>query len=345
MTGPATHLQTFEEPADVQRAELDQVALAVTAGHLTDHEDDMLVLALRPADRQRRVIASPGNSAVRAAISVAVAAGNTRAWAGVEGDDIVDVPVASLPEIIRASVEPCGIHSVHVGAVLDGDTVACYSTWLSTSMLPEPGVRERHLQVLAQLRSAVEHDRRLAVELAKVEAAKAAARAAETGDRTAQRSTEADGDLLGALPDREQFDLTIGELQADEAGVLVIGIDDADQIAADHGVDGLRLARQTVASRLVSSVRKHDVIAYVADDTFALILVNVDRHTAFDISRRLRSHLSEAMPTELGEMVLSISVGLSHESGLIDPVEMFEGAQAAMQDARQEGGARMLIAC
>ena len=51
------------------------------------------------------------------------------------------------------------------------------------------------------------------------------------------------------------------------------------------------------------------------------------------------------MPAELGEMVLSISVGLSHESGLIDPVEMFEGAQAAMHDARHEGGARMLIAC
>ena len=344
MTAPAPELQTFDTPGEGQRAALDQVALAATAAQFTEQGNDMLVLALRPGHDRRKVIASPGNSAIRAAISVAVAAGNTRAWNGLAGDGIVDVPVAALPEIIRASVEPCGIHSVHVGAVHDGDMVACYSMWLSTSAFPEAGVRERHLQVLAQLRAAVEHDRLIAAESAKVEAARAAARAAETGDRTAERA-QAEIGALAALPDRDHFDLTVAELQADDAGVLVIGIDDPAAIVDTYGTDGIDLARRTVATRLVASVRKHDVIAYVEDDTFALILVNVDRHTAFDISRRLRATLSEAMPPELGQTVLSISVGLSHESGLIDPAEMFADAHSAMLDARQEGGSRMLIAC
>jgi GGDEF domain-containing protein len=109
-----------------------------------------------------------------------------------------------------------------------------------------------------------------------------------------------------------------------------------------------------VASRLVASVRKHDVIAYVGPDTFGVLLVNVDRHTAFDISRRLRATLAEPLDapsidippvgTE-GATSLSISVGLAHEDGLIDTAEMFEAATSAMLDARLEGGSRMLIAC
>jgi diguanylate cyclase (GGDEF)-like protein len=344
MIAPAPELHTFDTPGEGQRSALDQVALAATAAQFTDEGNDMLVLALRPGHDRRKVIASPGNSAIRAAISVAVAAGNTRAWNGTDGDGIVDVPVASLPEIIRSSVEPCGIHSVHVGAVHDGDTIACYSMWLSTSAFPETGVRERHLQVLAQLRAALEHDRLIAAESAKVEAARAAARAAETGDRTAHRA-EAEIDALAGLPDREQFDLIVSELQVDEAGVLVIGIDEPTAIVEAYGADGIDLARRTVAGRLAASVRKHDVVAYVADDTFAIILVNVDRHTAFEISRRLRMVLAEAMPDELGRTELSISVGLSHESGLIDPPEMVADAHGAMLDARHEGGARMLIAC
>ena len=45
----------------------------------------MLVIAVRPDLDNRRVIASAGNSAVRASISVSIAAGNQRAWATVAG--------------------------------------------------------------------------------------------------------------------------------------------------------------------------------------------------------------------------------------------------------------------
>ena len=42
---------------------------------------------------------------------------------------------------------------------------------------------------------------------------------------------------------------------------------------------------------------------------------------------------------------ISVSVGLSHDVGLVDPAELFASAESAMADAQDAGGARMLVAC
>lgn len=340
MTG-SSQLST-ELPA---RTAVEQVSLAATAAGFGDDDRELLVIAIRPHADSRRVLASPGNSAVRAAISVAVAAGNTRPWSDADRDGVTAVSVAALPEIIRSSVEPCGLHTIDVGVVYAGDEVAAYTMWLAPGAFPTAGMRSRHEALLGHLRAAATEDHERALEEAKLAAARAAARAAEAADRDANRPDVVGGDLLGSLPDRDQLDLMISELETDQAAVLVLGIDDADELVAAYGADGMEQVRQIVAQRLVSSVRKHDMLAYVGDEAFAVVLVNVDRHTAFEVSRRLRGTLSTPLAADLGETVLSVSVGLSHESGLIDAADMFEAASSAMADARHEGGARMLIAC
>ena len=317
----------------------------MTAATIDEHGEDVLVLALWPNADRRTVIASPGNSTIRAAISVAVAAGNTRAWAEVDDGHgaIADLPVSALPEIIRASVEPSGIRSVQVASIRRGDDVDCFSMWLSPSHLLSDESRARHAAVITQLGAATDADRARADEAAREAAAAEAARAAATGDRDVATRI---GVVHSAadLPDREQFERTLAALECDEAAVLVLGIDDTEAIADTHGADSVTAARDVVAARLVASVRKHDVIAYIGEDTFGVLLVNVDRHTAFDISRRLRGSLAEPLDGD-GVTSLSISVGLAHEDGLIDTAEMFEAATSAMHDARLEGGSRMLIAC
>jgi diguanylate cyclase (GGDEF)-like protein len=229
--------------------------------------------------------------------------------------------------------------------VYAGDEVAAYTMWLAPGAFPTAGMRSRHEALLGHLRAAAAEDHERELEEAKLAAARAAARAAEAADRDASRPDIVGGDLLGSLPDREHLDLMISELETDQAAVLVLGLDNADDLATVYGAEGMEQVRQIVAQRLVSSVRKHDMIAYVGDDAFAVVLVNVDRHTAFEVSRRLRGTLSTPLAADLGETVLSVSVGLSHESGLIDAADMFEAASSAMADARDEGGARMLIAC
>ncbi len=331
-------------PTGGQRAALEQVALAVTAGPVDEHGDDVLVLAIWPNRDNRRVIASPGNNAIRASISVAVAAGNTRAWACVdESHTVADLPVSALPEIIRASVEPSGIRSVQVAAIGHGDEVDCYSMWLSPSHTLPDESRARHAVLVSQLSAAADADRARADEAARQAAAVEAARIASTGDRTAATRAGC-AQTAAELPDREQFTRTLAALECDEAAVLVLGIDGSEAILEHHGTAGATEARDVVAARLSASVRKHDVISYIGSDTFAVLLVGVDRHTAFDISRRLRGTLAEPIDGE-GATELSISVGLAHEDGLIDTAEMFAAATSAMHDARLEGGSRMLIAC
>src|SRR5580765_6712074 len=99
-------LQAFDEQAVTGRSRLDQVATLLTSPAMCPDAEEMLVIAVRPDLDNRRVIASAGNSAVRASISVSIAAGNQRAWATVQGAEIVNVPVPALPEIIRSAIQP-----------------------------------------------------------------------------------------------------------------------------------------------------------------------------------------------------------------------------------------------
>ena len=75
-----------------------------------------------------------------------------------------------------------------------------------------------------------------------------------------------------------------------------------------------------------------------------VLLVDIDRRTAFEVSKRLRAELAEPLLTPSGVSELTYSVGLAHEDGLPDTQELYESAQGAMEGARNEGGARMLVA-
>jgi diguanylate cyclase (GGDEF)-like protein len=152
-------------------------------------------------------------------------------------------------------------------------------------------------------------------------------------------------DPLATLPTRVQFDAALAELRSEETGLIVIGIDDMNSIRAEFGDEGVDQVRRSVAGRLVDSCRRNDVVAWIDEDAFAVLLVDVDRRAAFEISKRLRSEVSEPIALPARAVELSISVGLSHEDGLVDPVELFVSAESAMVDAREAGGARMLVAC
>jgi hypothetical protein len=180
MTGSSQLI--MELPA---RTAVEQVALAATAAGFGDDDRELLVVAIRPHTDARRVLASPGNSAVRAAVSVAVAAGNTRPWSDADRNGVTAVSVAALPEIIRSSVEPCGLHTIDVGVVYAGDEVAVYTMWLAPGTFPTAGMRSRHEALLGHLRAAASEDHERAVEEAKLAAARAAARAAEAASRSA----------------------------------------------------------------------------------------------------------------------------------------------------------------
>ena len=153
---------------------------------------------MRPDLDNRRVIASAGNSAVRASISVSIAAGNQRAWAAVQGADIVDVPVPSLPEIIRSAIQPSGVQSICVAVVEADGTRDVLVMWLTRSAVVLR--RRRSLAtttVMQNLRDAAARDRSDARDRAVVEQQARAERQApsrSSPSRARRRSAGDDAD-------------------------------------------------------------------------------------------------------------------------------------------------------
>ena len=334
-------LQAFDEQAVTGRSRLDQVATLLTSPAMCPDPEEMLVIALRPDHDNRRVVASAGNSAVRASISVSIAAGNQRPWTTIEGSDVVEVPVAALPEIIRSAIQPSGVQSICVGVVEGDETRDALAMWLTRHPSFSDEAVARHETVMANLRDAAARDRSDARDRAAVELqARLERQALEPVPRA-----ELVGDALAMLPTRIEFDDALAHLQSEETGLVVLGIDNIDAITDDHGSDAADQVRRAVAARLSGSCRKNDVVAIVGDNSFAVLLVDVDRRVAFEVSKRLRGDASAPVELDGSEVEISVSVGLSHDVGLVDPAELFASAESAMADAQDAGGARMLVAC
>jgi diguanylate cyclase (GGDEF)-like protein len=334
-------IEAFDEQAVTGRSRLDQVATLLTSPAMCPDADEMLVIAVRPDLDSRRVIASAGNSAVRASISVSIAAGNQRAWAAVQGAEVVDVPVASLPEIIRSAIQPSGVQTIRVAAVEPKGARDVLVMWLTRSASFSAEAIARHTTVMQNLSDAAARDRAEALQRALVEQQ---ARAAQQAAEPPEAEQLAD-DPMATIQTRRQFDDALTRVSSDETGLVVIGIDNIDAITTARGRVAADHVRRAVAGRISASVRKQDVVALVGDNAFAVLLVDVDRRAAFEISKRLRSDSSESVEHD-GELIeVSISVGLSHEVGLVDAVELFASAESAMADAKDAGGARMLVAC
>lgn len=334
-------LQAFDEQAVTGRSRLDQVATLLTSPAMCPDPEEMLVIALRPDAHDRRVVASAGNSAVRASISVSIAAGNQRPWTTVEGNDIVEIPVAALPEIIRSAIQPTGVQSICLGVVEVDSTRDALAMWLTRHPSFSSEARARHETVIANLREAAARDRADASDRALLEQQ---ARLEQQALEPLPRAEPA-GDPLATLPNRSEFDDTLAHLHSEETGLVVLGIDNIDAITDGHGRDAADRVRRAVATRLSGSCRKNDVVALVGDNSFAVLLVDVDRRVAFEVSKRLRGDASAPVELDGAMLEISVSVGLSHDVGLVDPVELFASAESAMVDAQDAGGARMLVAC
>jgi diguanylate cyclase (GGDEF)-like protein len=278
---------------------------------------------------------------VRASISVSIAAGNQRAWSTAQGDSIVDVPVASLPEIIRAAIQPSGVQTIRVAAVESNGARDVLVMWLTRSVSFSAEAIARHATVMQNLSDAAARDRADALAQALVEQqARAEQKAAEPQERE-----QSVGDLLATMPTRREFDDALAHVSSDETGLVVVGIDNIDAITVERGSEAADAVRRAVAARISASIRRNDVVALIGDNAFAVLLVDVDRRAAFEISKRLRADSSESVEVDGQAVAVSISVGLSHEVGLVDAVELFASAESAMADAQGAGGARMLVAC
>lgn len=343
MPSVPTSTSSFDVLTGPVQDELLAAAASATTRAVTDPSHGVLVIVVRPAGDHHQVIAGGGTGILRAAVSVAVGAGNDRAWRDAPDGDTVEQPVRSLPEVIAAAAGADGIRTVHTGCVRVDDTVESVAIWFEThDGVASPDERR------ATLRSLAEAGTRERCRLAEAEAARRTAGHVESVDATvAVREFDPDDPALDPITGvlrPERFDALIEDYERDEAMLVLIDLDGFAAIAAECGEQSSDQILREVADRLVASCRRDDAIARVGPDRFAVLFGVVDRSEVVQIAKRLLSAIAEPLPAGLGAERVTATVALAHQVGLVDLEEMVDAAEGALASGKRSGTGRLVLA-
>jgi diguanylate cyclase (GGDEF)-like protein len=320
--------------------ELVTTAATITARAAGDPSQGVLVIVVRPDAHDHRVIAGGGTGVLRAAVSVAAAAGNDRAWRDAPDGDTSELPVRSLPEVIAAAAEADGVRAVHTGCVrVDGglESVAIwFETWHGVA------TTEQRRAALDELAAAGERER--------VRRASLAAASPTTEDTTPATSvrefdpSDPDLDPVTGLLRVEPFDTLLTDFERDEAMLVLLDLDGFAAVSAEWGEEiGDRVLRE-VADRLVSNCRRDDVISRIGHDRFAVLFGTIERSEVIEIAKRLLAGIAEPLPTDLGPDRVTATVALAHQVGLVDLEEMLDSASDALASGKRSGTGRIVLA-
>lgn len=343
MTSVPTPTSSFDVLTGPVQDELLSAAATAATRAVSDPSQGVLVIVVRPEHDDHRVIAGGGTGILRAAVSVAVAAKNDRAWRDAPHLDTDERPVRALPEVIAAAADADGVHAVHAGCVRIGDTVESVAIWFETHLgVASPDARRA---TLAELAAAGERERQ---RLAEAAAARAAAGGdAPTEPASAARHFDADDpelDALTGLLRAERFDELIADYERDEAMLVLIDLDGFATVAAEFGETAADRILREIADRLVANCRRDDAIARVGHDRFAVLLGQIDRSEVVQIAKRLLAVIAEPLPADLGPDHVTGTVALAHQVGLVDLDEMFDAARDALVSGKRSGTGRLVLA-
>lgn len=325
----------FDPPQGLERHALDAAAQAIARAASVAGET--LVLIVRPGREDHRVYGEGGNGVVRAAVSVAEAAGNARTWTEAPIGYTVARPVSSLPSVVSDAAEQSGLRAVHVAAAaVSPDRPDCIALWFVEEADTDPETEERRRETIQVLAAAAHRDARQAEEQAAAEQRAAALR----GD---DADNERDDELQG-LVDADAFELALEECEADQATVVVIELDQLDEIAERYGADTAKAVATEAGRRLRATCRGNDVLAVLGPGRYGLLLADVDRATALAVSKRLVAAVAQPLDPGLGPETVTASVGLAHQAGMPDTAELLDSATSAAASGHTAGGDRLIVA-
>ncbi|MCC5947548.1 MAG: GGDEF domain-containing protein [Nitriliruptoraceae bacterium] len=126
--------------------------------------------------------------------------------------------------------------------------------------------------------------------------------------------------------------------------VLFVDLDGFKAVndAYGHGVGDRILVE--VADRLCSRLRATDTVGRIGGDEFIVLCPGADLRMGSELGRRLVEALAEPFVGPVGPITLGASVGVIEGRG-DDPIDaLLQGADAAMYDAKREGGGRLVVA-
>lgn len=329
-----------DRPA-VAGGDIVSVAEAATARATRDPRLGGLVIVARTPNGDHRAVGSESLGPLRAAISVAVAADNTRLWSDVVGNETVEQPTRSMPEIVRAAAEASNVGTAHVGCIQD-DSLAALAVWFEIDgHVASAADRRSTMELLA---TAAQRQREVFAERAATAAANAPAVPA---DAPTGRTFDADDphlDRVTGVATKAEFEAAMENYDSDEATLVVVDLDGFAPIAEQYGETVTEAVLLEIADRLVSSCRRDDLIARLGPDTFAVLFAEATRSVGLQVAKRLLDNIAQPLAVDGGPESVTATIALAHQIGLVDMEELYESADHAVASGKRSGTGRLVVA-
>ena len=163
--------------------------------------------------------------------------------------------------------------------------------------------------------------------------------------------TRANIDALTGLPNRRYLQelVTIAgprRRAGDSIGVLMVDIDRFKQLNDRYGHATGDVVLRAVGERISAAIRASDTPARYGGEEFAVLLRRANQQQAMDVAERIRQHIRDIQPTDLGiDDPISVSVGVAvSESEDVGLPGLIESADKALYRAKREGRNRVVLA-
>ncbi|MDZ7654233.1 MAG: PAS domain S-box protein [Burkholderiaceae bacterium] len=129
--------------------------------------------------------------------------------------------------------------------------------------------------------------------------------------------------------------------------VFMIDIDHFKHFNDRHGHEAGDTVLKLVAAALAKSLRLEDIVCRYGGEEFLALLPETDERMALECAERVRSRVSELMPSfrgaPLGAVTVSIGVAIFPEQGTV-PEALIQCADEALYEAKRAGRNRALLA-
>lgn len=145
--------------------------------------------------------------------------------------------------------------------------------------------------------------------------------------------------LTGALLRDDFRALLDAEIESEvhSATVIVLGVDGTSIVNDTLGYATGDQLLQTVASRLLTTVRSCDVVARLSGDVFGIYCPGIGSDLAEDVANRIQRTIGAAIDIDDGTMTVTISAGIASLTASDSAAELLSNADLALQAAKSRG--------